>query len=79
VPVLIVQGGHDIQVGDTDAHDLKAAHPAAELLLIPAANHVYRAAESDDRMAQLKLYTDPTIPVVPELAPGIVQWINRLK
>jgi len=30
-------------------------------------------------MAQLKLYTDPTIPVVPELAPGIVQWINRLK
>jgi hypothetical protein len=79
VPVLIVQGGHDIQVGDTDAHDLKAAHPAADLLLIPAANHVYRAAESDDRMAQLKLYTDPTIPVVPELAPGIVQWINRLK
>ena len=79
MPVLIVQGGHDIQVGDTDAHDLKAAHPAAELLLIPAANHVYRAAESDDRMAQLKLYTDPTIPVVPELASGIVQWINRLK
>ena len=32
VPVLIVQGGHDIQVSETDARDLKAAHPAAERL-----------------------------------------------
>ncbi|HXQ77527.1 MAG TPA: alpha/beta fold hydrolase [Gemmatimonadaceae bacterium] len=79
VPVLIVQGGHDIQVSEADARDLKAAHPAAELLLIPAANHVYRATATDDRLAQLKLYTDPTIPVVPELATGIVAWIARLK
>jgi fermentation-respiration switch protein FrsA (DUF1100 family) len=77
--VLIVQGGHDIQVSEADARDLKAAHPAAELLLIPAANHVYRATATDDRLAQLKLYTDPTIPVVPELATGIVAWIARLK
>jgi hypothetical protein len=49
------------------------------LLLIPAANHVYRATDTDDRLAQLKLYTDPTIPVVPELATGIVHWIARLK
>jgi pimeloyl-ACP methyl ester carboxylesterase len=79
VPVLIIQGGHDIQVGETDANDLKAAHPAADLLLIPAANHVYRAAATDDRMAQIQLYTDPTIPLVPELAPGIVHWIGRLR
>jgi len=79
VPVLIVQGGHDIQVSEADARSLKAAHPAADLLLIPAANHVYRATDTDDRLAQLKLYTDPTIPVVPELATGIVHWIARLK
>jgi pimeloyl-ACP methyl ester carboxylesterase len=79
VPVLIVQGDRDIQVSETDARDLKAAHPAAALLLIPAANHVYRATATDDRLTQLKLYTDPTIPVVPELAAGIGAWIGRLK
>jgi len=28
---------------------------------------------------QLKLYTDPTIPVVPELVPAIAEWVNKLK
>ena len=79
VPVLIVQGGRDIQVSEADAHALKAAQPAAKLVVIPAANHVYRMAVSDDRIAQLKLYTDPTIPVVPELVPAIADWIKKLK
>jgi pimeloyl-ACP methyl ester carboxylesterase len=79
VPVLIVQGGHDIQVSEVDARNLKAAQPAAKMVLIPAANHVFRAAASDDRVQQLKLYTDPTIPIVPELTPAIVDWIKQLK
>jgi hypothetical protein len=79
VPVLIIQGGRDIQISESDARALKAAQPAAKLVLIPAANHVYRAAASDDRMVQAKLYTDPTIPIVPELAPAIVEWITKLK
>ena len=79
VPVLIVQGGHDIQIGEADARALKAAQPAAKLVVIPAANHVFRAATTDDRIAQMKLYVDPTIPIVPELTPAIVDWIKRLK
>jgi uncharacterized protein len=79
VPVLIVQGGRDIQVSEVDARALKAAQPAAKLVVIPNANHVYRSAMTDDRMVQLKLYTDPTIPIVPELAPTIAQWIKALK
>ncbi|MEO8908960.1 MAG: alpha/beta fold hydrolase [Gemmatimonadaceae bacterium] len=79
VPVLLVQGAHDIQVSEVDARALKAAQPAAKLVVIPMANHVFRAAASTDRMAQLKLYTDPTIPIVPELAPTIADWIKGLK
>lgn len=79
VPVLIVQGGRDIQVSEADARALKAAQPAAKLVVIPAANHVYRLAVSDDRIAQMKLYTDPTIPVVPQLVPAITDWIKKLK
>ena len=79
VPVLIVQGGLDIQVTEADARALKAADPAAQLLVIPTANHVFRAAASQDRMLQLRLYTDPTIPIVPELTPAIVEWVKKLK
>jgi fermentation-respiration switch protein FrsA (DUF1100 family) len=79
VPVLIVQGGRDIQVTEADARALKAAHPAAQLVVIPAANHVFRAAATADKMAQLRLYTDPTIPIVPELTPAIVDWVKKLK
>lgn len=79
VPVLIVQGGRDVQVSEVDARALKAAQPAAKLVIIPVANHVYRSAPSMDRMAQLRLYTDPTVPIVPELTPAIVEWIGKLK
>jgi pimeloyl-ACP methyl ester carboxylesterase len=78
VPVLIVQGGHDLQIGEADARALQRAQPSATLVVIPAANHVFRAA-TDDRMAQVRLYTDPTIPIVPELTPAIADWIKRLK
>jgi len=79
VPVLVVQGGRDLQVSEVDARLLKGAQPAATLVVIPAANHVFRAAASDDRMAQLRLYTDPTIPIVPELTPTIANWIKALR
>ena len=79
VPALIIQGGHDIQISEADARALKAAHPAAKLVVIPAANHVFRAAMTDDRMAQAKLYADPTIPIVPELTTAIVEWIKTLR
>ena len=58
---------------------LKAAQPAAKLVVIPAANHVYRATTTDDRIAQMKLYVDPTLPIVPELTPAIAEWIKSLK
>jgi pimeloyl-ACP methyl ester carboxylesterase len=79
VPVLIVQGARDIQVSEADACALKAAQPAAKLVVIPGANHVYKAAASDDRMAQMRLYADPTIPIVPELTPAIADWIKGLR
>jgi pimeloyl-ACP methyl ester carboxylesterase len=78
IPVLIVQGGHDLQIGEADARALQAAQPEAKLVIIPAANHVFRAA-TDDRAGQARLYIDPTIPIVPELTPAIADWIKRLK
>ncbi len=78
VPVLVVQGDRDVQVTTQDAERLAAAKPAARVLLIPGANHLFKAAERAERVAQLALYLDPTAPVMPELVDALVDWIAGL-
>ncbi len=67
VPVLIVQGESDLQTGVGDAQRLKAAQPAAQLLLIPGMNHVLKEVGSDTALNQ-KSYGDPSL----LLAPGVL-------
>jgi uncharacterized protein len=69
--VLIVQGERDMQVGVADAERLKAAAPKAELVLLPQANHVLKAVDSDDRRANALTYSNPNLP----LAPGVIDAI----
>jgi uncharacterized protein len=71
MPVLVVQGKRDIQVGVADAERLKLAAPKAQLVLLPDANHVLKAVASDDKRANIATYADPTVP----LAPGVVDAI----
>ena len=78
-PVLIVQGDKDVQVSVQDAEALAAAKPGARIVLIPDANHLFKATDRADRAAQLRLYTDPTVPVMPELVDALVEWIAGVK
>ena len=78
VAVLIVQGGTDIQVSVADARALAAARPAATLLIIADANHVFKRAPTRDRAAQTAQYMDPTLPLVPELVDAVVRWMAGL-
>lgn len=64
--VLIVQGTNDIQVGLAEAEALHAAHPGAELLVVEGMNHVLKLVPADPA-AQQASYTDPSLPVAPEL------------
>ena len=75
VPVLIVQGTTDIQVSVREAQDLKRAKPDAELRIIEGMNHVLKAVPLDPEQ-QNASYSDPTLPVVPELVEGISQFIH---
>lgn len=70
LPMLIVQGGNDIQVGRADADRLAAAQPKARLAIIAGMNHVLKLAPVD-RRANAATYTDPSLP----LAPGLVDTI----
>ena len=80
LPTLIVQGANDGQISlDADARALKAAKPAATLMILPTANHVLKAATSALIGSQLSLYMDPRTPIVPEVATGIAGWTKALR
>ena len=77
-PVLIVQGGRDIQITVADAERLHAAKPDAPLVVVPLANHVLKQATDTILAAQLPTYQNPTIPIMPEVVSAIAEWIlNR--
>lgn len=74
VPVLILQGLRDIQVGQADAEALHRANPASRLMLLPHANHVLKPVASDDRAANIAAYRDPDLP----LAAGAVEAVAAM-
>jgi pimeloyl-ACP methyl ester carboxylesterase len=71
LPVLIVQGERDLQIGVADARRLAAADPAARLVLLPDVNHVLKRVTSDERTVNFATYADPSLP----LAPGVVDAV----
>jgi pimeloyl-ACP methyl ester carboxylesterase len=76
VPVLILQGGRDLQVSEADAKALAAAQPKAKLVLIPAMNHVLKDVASDDRAANAATYADPSFPVDSTLVDAIAGFVR---
>ncbi len=75
-PVLILQGGRDLQVPVTDAERLKAAKPDATLRLIADANHVLKTVAGDDLAANLATYGDPDLPLADGINASIVTFIR---
>ena len=78
VPLLVVQGNTDIQVSVQDAEALRAARPAAEVHVLPDANHLFVRIATTDRAAQAVTYHDPSLPLVPELVPLIAAFVERV-
>jgi hypothetical protein len=77
--VLIVQGDLDVQVSLRDAQRLHDAKPSARMIPIRDANHLFKAATTRDRLAQLSLYADPSLPIAPALVDAIVGWVSSAK
>ena len=74
IPVLIVQGTHDIQVDVKDARLLAAADPRAKLLLIDGMNHILVDAPAE-RAANIATYSEPQLPLDPHLVPAIARFL----
>jgi fermentation-respiration switch protein FrsA (DUF1100 family) len=78
MPVLIVQGTTDIQVGVEQAQALKAARPDAGLAVIPGMNHVLKDVPIDP-LHPLASYGDPALPLHAQLVPAIVDFLRKVR
>lgn len=74
MPVLIVHGTRDIQVGVADAKALAKAQPAARLALIEGMNHVMKIV-GDDKASVKAGYSDPNLPVARKLVDAVSAFI----
>jgi pimeloyl-ACP methyl ester carboxylesterase len=76
LPILIVQGGKDIQVSVADAQRLKAANPGAMLIILPNANHVLKDVAGNSPSENLAAYQDPDLPLSEGLVSGIAAFVR---
>jgi hypothetical protein len=75
IPVLIVQGTTDMQITVEDAKLLSSARPDAKLLIIENMNHIMKEADGD-RQKNLATYSNPDLPLKPELLQGLLEFIK---
>jgi esterase/lipase len=76
IPILIINGTRDSQVPPSDAKLLHEANPKSELKIIENMNHLFKDVKSDEE--NTKSYSDPKLPVVPELIDMMTTFINSI-
>lgn len=76
VPILIINGTKDIQVKETEAGLLHQAKPEATLAILQDMNHVLKNIKGD-LGENYKSYTDPNLPLHPELSKVILDFISK--
>ena len=78
IPILIVQGGTDLQVDSAEANLLRQANPKAQLIILDSMNHILKNA-SVYRMQNLATYSNPALPLAPGLIKAIAIFIIQNK
>ncbi len=78
VPILVIQGMRDLQVGEADARRLADSAPDATLSLLPDVNHVLKAVSSDDTAANLATYADPGLPIAQDAVEAVSQFLKQI-
>ncbi|MEO6894699.1 MAG: alpha/beta fold hydrolase [Ginsengibacter sp.] len=75
-PILILQGGCDIQVKEIDATNLHEANKKSTLDIIPTMTHTLKNA-GKDCVDEQKTYTDGSMPLDETLVKDIVGFIKK--
>ena len=77
IPVLIMQGDKDIQVGVKEAQKLYMARIFSSFYIIENMNHVLKHCDSDNTLVQLETYKNPDLPIKSELIEHITRFIRQ--
>lgn len=83
LPILVVSGGRDLQVGAKDRDAFAAHAPALKngtpprrcIVTVAEMNHVLKLVPTDDRATNMATYADPGAPVIPMLMHTITRFI----
>lgn len=75
VPMLVIGAGFDLQVGRFDFDALVAARPGVTGQWIARLTHMLKEPADDDP-AQVKAYSDPSVPLSPAVVEIIVKWLQ---
>lgn len=76
IPILIIQGGKDLQVKPEQSEKLKETVPLAEYLFIPDMNHILKEIKGN-RLENHKSYNEPFRKIIPEVITAIVNFVNK--
>lgn len=76
MPVIVIQGTHDLQTSVTDATLLSKARPGVVLKTIDGMNHVWKMP-AQGVQANVASYTDPSLPLAPALSLAVADFIQQ--
>lgn len=77
LPILIVQGGKDLQVPVSDAERLKVANPGATLMILPNSNHVLKDVAGTGVAENVATYDAPDLPISDGLVSEIAAFVAK--
>jgi esterase/lipase len=76
IPILLINGTKDLQVPATDAELLHVANSKSEVKIIENMNHIFKEITVDED--NLKSYSDPNLPVIPELISTLTTFVKSI-
>ncbi|OZA94393.1 MAG: hypothetical protein B7X57_01740 [Erythrobacter sp. 34-65-8] len=77
LPMLIVQGGSDLQVALADGQALAAARPDARLLVLDGVSHTLKRVEGEGLSANYRTYFDTALPLDPRVVDAVAEFMQQ--
>ncbi|PID94449.1 MAG: alpha/beta hydrolase [Bacteroidetes bacterium] len=77
IPILIIQGGKDLQVRQKEAQQLHRQAKESKLVLIRKMNHALKRCNTNDYKKQMAIYGDPSLPLPRKLTRSITRFILK--
>lgn len=77
IPILVVGGTTDFQVGVKDAELLSDANQRSKLVIVENMNHILKEVSTSDRMINAQTYSNPELDLSPEFCRTIIEFLNK--